>query len=184
MSLVGGTTKYENACWDSGWLERPTSGPIPCDMNGEAYGSRDDGIQRTPVFVTMTLSGQVSQRVMKNFLGFGASLLYSLPWREGVRGRGDRPIPTGTLMFDKRLAVEVDGGQHGEVAFARRDEERTRWSKTRLRRAESGRPAWGQRHTLTLSLSRQGRGDGEQRHERMAHAIPPLGASGFDIRRK
>jgi len=32
-------------------------------------------------------------------------------------------------MFEKRLAVEVDGGQHGEEAIARRDEERTRWLK-------------------------------------------------------
>jgi len=40
-------------------------------------------------------------------------------------------------MFEKRLVVEVDGGQHGEEAIARRDEGRTRWSKTRLRRAEA-----------------------------------------------
>jgi len=58
-------------------------------------------------------------------------------------------------MFEKRLAVEVDGGQHGEEAIARRDEERS--------------PV---------------KGEGEWRHERIAHAIPPLGASGFDIRRK
>jgi len=29
-------------------------------------------------------------------------------------------------MFEKRLVVEVDGGQHGEEAIARRNEERTR----------------------------------------------------------
>ena len=101
-------------------------------------------------------------------------------------------------MFEKRLVVEVDGGQHGEEAIVTRDEERTRWSKTRLRRVEGeglpGGAVLGQRHTLTLSLSRlsrqvrmdrdEGRGDGEWRHERMAHAVPPLGASGFDIRGK
>jgi len=45
---------YENACRDSGWGKRPTSGALPGDMNGEAYSSRDDGIQRTPIFVLMT----------------------------------------------------------------------------------------------------------------------------------
>jgi len=87
-------------------------------------------------------------------------------------------------MFEKRLIVEVDGGQHGEDAIASRDEERTRWLSRKGYRvvqfwnsdipgdlggvlesivkdspAESGSPAWGQRHTLTLALSRQGRGD-------------------------
>jgi len=40
--------------------------------------------------------------------------------------------------------------------------------------AESGSPAWGERYTLTLALSREGRGNGELRHERMAHAVPLL----------
>jgi len=30
-------------------------------------------------------------------------------------------------MFEKRLAVEVEGGQHGEEAIARRYEDPTRW---------------------------------------------------------
>jgi len=76
-------------------------------------------------------------------------------------------------MFEKRLVVEVDGGQHGEEAIARRDEERTTWLNgkgyrlVRFRNndipgdlegvlesivedspAESGSPAWGRRHTL------------------------------------
>ena len=88
-------------------------------------------------------------------------------------------------MFEKRLAVEVDGGQHGEEAIARRDEERTRWSKTRLsktrlRRAEGLRGDSGTPSPYPSPV----KGEGEWRHERIAHAIPPLGASGFDIRRK
>jgi len=70
-------------------------------------------------------------------------VLYSLPWREGVRGRGTGPPPTSTLMFERRLVVEVDGGHHGEEAIARRDEERTTWLK------EEGLPGGavaGQRH--------------------------------------
>jgi len=95
-------------------------------------------------------------------------------------------------MFGNRLVVEVDGGQHGEEAIARRDKERTRrlngkgylvvrfWNGDILgglgrRVGEHSRsPAWGQRHTLTLALSRRGRGNGEWRHERMACAVPLL----------
>jgi len=66
-------------------------------------------------------------------------------------------------MFEKGLVVEVDGGQHGEEAIARRDEERTRWLNGKGYRGAVPEQA----HTLTLALSRQGRGDGERRHERM-----------------
>jgi len=82
-------------------------------------------------------------------------------------------------MFEKRLVVEVDGGQHGEEAIARRNEERTRclngkgYRVVRFRNsdipgdlegvlesivedspAESGepKPCVGTRHSLTLTL--------------------------------
>jgi len=48
---------YENACRDSSWVERPTSGALPGGMNAEAYGSSDDGMETTPIFVTMTSFG-------------------------------------------------------------------------------------------------------------------------------
>ena len=74
------------------------------------------------------------------------------------------------------MVVEVDGGQHGEEAIARRDEERTRWLNGKgyrvVRFWKSDIPGnlegvlesivealrGDKRYTLTLSLSRRGRG--------------------------
>jgi len=135
----------------------------------------------------MNSSGLVSQRVMKDFPGFRASPLSSLPWREGVRGRGTGPPPTGAPMFEKRLVMEVDGGQHGEEAIARRDEERTRWLNrkgyrvVRFRKSDIPgnlegvlesivEPCMGTAaHPHPNPLPSRER---EWKHERMAHAVP------------
>jgi len=60
---------YENACWDSGWVARPTSGALPGGMNAEAYGSSDDGMQTTRIFVTMTSFSMGSGAVQARRLG-------------------------------------------------------------------------------------------------------------------
>jgi len=69
MFPVGHTTMYENACCDTGWVERPTSCPLPGVMNREAYGSRDDGMQRTAIFVTMTSFSMESGAVQASRVG-------------------------------------------------------------------------------------------------------------------
>jgi len=84
-------------------------------------------VARTIRLAPSVMSGHVSLTTAASRLVLGASLLSSLPWWEGVRGRGTGPFLTGTLMFEKRLVAEVDGGQHGEEAIARREQERTTW---------------------------------------------------------
>jgi len=90
-------------------------------------------------------------------------------------------------MFEKRLAVEVDGGQHGEEAIARRDEERTRWLNGKGYRVVRfwNSDILGNLEGVLESIAEALRGDAahphpnplpsrerEWKHERMAHAVP------------
>ena len=50
----------------------------------------------------------------------------------GVKFRRQQPIGiyiVDFVSFDKRLIIELDGGQHNEVQMIEKDEQRTRWLK-------------------------------------------------------
>jgi len=143
----------------------------------------------------------------KSFLGFGASLLSSLPWREGVRGRGTGPplpalrylrrdwswkwtvdsmarrrLPGGTknVPDGRRLACgELNGKGYRVVRFWKSDIlGDLEGVLESIEEALSGDKAV---HPHPIPLPSRER---DRRRERMAPAVPPLGASGFDIRGK
>jgi len=53
---------------------------------------------------------------------------------DGVKFRRQRPLGPyiiDFISFERRVVIELDGGQHGEDREAGRDEERTAWLKVR-----------------------------------------------------
>lgn len=53
---------------------------------------------------------------------------------EGVKFRRQQPIGpyiVDFVSFERRLVIEIDGGQHNEEEIRERDEERTTWLKGR-----------------------------------------------------
>lgn len=53
---------------------------------------------------------------------------------DGVKFRRQQPIGAYIVdfaSFEKKLVIEIDGGQHNEEEMRERDEERTTWLKER-----------------------------------------------------
>jgi very-short-patch-repair endonuclease len=53
---------------------------------------------------------------------------------EGVKFRRQQPLGryvVDFLSFERRIIVEIDGGQHNEEEVSKRDEERTAWLQER-----------------------------------------------------
>jgi very-short-patch-repair endonuclease len=75
-----------------------------------------------------------------------------------VKFRRQQPLRNNIVdfvSFDKKLIIEIDGGQYNENRIASHDEERTAWLNSQGFHVL--------RFTLILTFSHQGRRDGKKR---------------------